>query len=265
MKKAAELEPNDDDVPNTRFTVLKYQGRFPEALAVLDQKMAGRSAPFFHHSKARLLMDWKGDLGAARAELASLPADPGSAGYLAMTRLTCECRARDFDAAARVLDTSPAELWSDRGSSTGLVPRSYYAGLLARYRDDEAAATNILTSARLLLEQKVRAQDQSPDVLLALATVNAGLGRSQDALAEARRALVLGQAKKDARYGPLYFLAYARVLAWTGERDEAIHTLQALAAKPGGPAYGDLKLHPDWDVLRGDARFEVLVASLASN
>jgi hypothetical protein len=32
---------------------------------------------------------------------------------------------------------------------------------------------------------------------------------------------------------------------------------------PGPLSYGELRLHPYWDSLRGDPRFEKLVASLA--
>jgi hypothetical protein len=32
---------------------------------------------------------------------------------------------------------------------------------------------------------------------------------------------------------------------------------------PCGPSYGGLRLDPEWDSLRGDPRFEKIVASLA--
>jgi NIPSNAP len=54
-----------------------------------------------------------------------------------------------------------------------------------------------------------------------------------------------------------------------GDNDSTIEQL-AIAAHnpvPGGPGhsatYGDLKLNPAWDPLRGDPRFEQIVASLA--
>ena len=39
--------------------------------------------------------------------------------------------------------------------------------------------------------------------------------------------------------------------------------LESLAKTPGGPSYGDLRLSPVWDPLRGDPGFEKVVASLA--
>ena len=59
---------------------------------------------------------------------------------------------------------------------------------------------------------------------------------------------------------------FAITAAWAGEKELA---LQQLEARVRGPvegnmlSYGALKLHPVWDPLRGDPRFEKIVASLA--
>ena len=43
----------------------------------------------------------------------------------------------------------------------------------------------------------------------------------------------------------------------------ALEQLAALTRIPSGVSYGPLRLHPYWEPLRGDPRFEKLVASLA--
>jgi hypothetical protein len=53
------------------------------------------------------------------------------------------------------------------------------------------------------------------------------------------------------------------ICAWTGEYDLAIAQLETLAKIPAGLSYGDIRLSPNWDPLRGDPRFEKIVASLA--
>ena len=55
----------------------------------------------------------------------------------------------------------------------------------------------------------------------------------------------------------------ALIYAWTGERDLAIEQLEILAGVPSNISYGALRFSPDWDSLRGDPRFEKLVASLS--
>ena len=48
-----------------------------------------------------------------------------------------------------------------------------------------------------------------------------------------------------------------------GERDLAIEQLETLAKIPAGVFYGDMRLNPYWDSLRGDPRFEKIVTELA--
>ena len=43
----------------------------------------------------------------------------------------------------------------------------------------------------------------------------------------------------------------------------ALEQLEAVTKTPGSYTYGDLRLSPMWDPLRGDPRFEKIVASLA--
>ena len=49
------------------------------------------------------------------------------------------------------------------------------------------------------------------------------------------------------------------IYAWTGEKDLAIKQIAATLQVPSCLSYGELRLHPFWDPLRGDPRFEKLV------
>jgi len=53
------------------------------------------------------------------------------------------------------------------------------------------------------------------------------------------------------------------IYAWVGEKDLALQPLSLYAGQPFFVDYGELKLDPDRDPLRGDPRFERIVASLA--
>ena len=55
----------------------------------------------------------------------------------------------------------------------------------------------------------------------------------------------------------------AIIYTWTGENNLAIEQLAAVIQQPGYLSYGRLKLHPEWDPLQGDPRFDKIVASLA--
>jgi hypothetical protein len=89
------------------------------------------------------------------------------------------------------------------------------------------------------------------------------LGKKEEALSEGRRAIEMLPIAKNSiaeGYVKRYFVM---ACAWAGERELALERLEVVARIPGGPSYGDLRLSPIWDPLRGDPRFEKIVASPA--
>jgi len=73
----------------------------------------------------------------------------------------------------------------------------------------------------------------------------------------------LGSSVKDSPTEPNTKTCFAIICAWTGERELALGQLEALTKTPGSHTYGNLRLSPMWDPLRGDPRFEKIVASIA--
>jgi hypothetical protein len=69
--------------------------------------------------------------------------------------------------------------------------------------------------------------------------------------------------QRDARSGPAMIVCLARIAAWVGDTDLACEQLARASSLPSSVSYGDLKLMPWWDPLRGDPCFEKIVASLA--
>jgi serine/threonine-protein kinase len=125
---------------------------------------------------------------------------------------------------------------------------------------DAVAASAAFTASRTQQEELVRAQpDYAPD-LCVLGLIDAGLGRKEEALREGRRAIELLPIAKDAINGAYMIEFFAIICAWASEKDLAIQQLAIAAQTPGALSYGQLKLHPFWDPLRGDPRFEKLVA-----
>ena len=49
------------------------------------------------------------------------------------------------------------------------------------------------------------------------------------------------------------------IAAWVGDKDLACEQLAIVIRRPGDLSYGQLKLMPFWDPLRGDPRFEKIV------
>jgi hypothetical protein len=128
---------------------------------------------------------------------------------------------------------------------------------------DEAKARSAFAAARAQQEKVVQAQPNYGPSLCALGLIDAGLGRKEDALREGRRAIELLPVEKDAMYGIAMTEYFAMIAAWVGEKDLACEQLAIVTRLPGNLSYGQLKLLPDWDPLRGDPRFEKIVNSLA--
>ncbi len=131
-------------------------------------------------------------------------------------------------------------------------------------RGDELAARTAFGNARKELEQKLRDQPDYAAALCAIGVIDAALGNKTDAIKEGERAVELVPVGKSAIEGPMFVQYLAMIYAWTGEKDRAIERLTQAAKLPGSHvSYGYLRLHPLWDPLRGDPRFEEIVASLA--
>jgi len=167
---------------------------------------------------------------------------------------------RDFAAADRA-----AAVLSRQNSVGGdsELSRDFWIGVTARMKGDAAASQAAFAAARLDREKLVQAQPDNGPFLSGLGVIDAALGRKEEALREGRRAIELTPLSKNSLHGFAVLNDFAVICSWTGEYDLAFRQLEELTRIPGGPSYGDLRLNPIWDPLRGDPRFEKIVQSLA--
>jgi serine/threonine protein kinase/TolB-like protein/Tfp pilus assembly protein PilF len=143
------------------------------------------------------------------------------------------------------------------------VNRPFVEGLIARMTNDEQKARSAFAAARAEQEKVLEAQPDFGPSWCVLGLIDAGLGRKEEALREGRRALELLPVEKDALVGQYLIRYFAVIAAWVGEKDLACEQLAIAVRPPSNVSYGELKLMPWWDPLRGDPRFEKIVASLA--
>jgi hypothetical protein len=104
------------------------------------------------------------------------------------------------------------------------------------------------------------------DYGLLLGLSDAALGCKEAALEGGRRAIELLTVEKIPSMASRIIQYSAITAAWTGEKDLALRQLELGVRAPVASlvlSYGALKLFPVWDPLRGDPRFEQIVASLA--
>jgi eukaryotic-like serine/threonine-protein kinase len=263
LKQALELDPRDFSI--VQQISLNYEAlrRYKEMAETLDRALAIAPKDIISRVR-RALVDLESTANPKPLHAtieAILAEDPSAASVLVDQWLFLALRERDSLAAERALAAMPEDGCYDENIP---FPNGWCEGLAARFRNDQPAARSAFTKARKELDQTVRDQPDYAAALCALGVVDAALGNKEDAIREGQRAVALMPVRKSAIEGPMLIQYLAVIYAWTGDKDRAIEQLADAAKLPGGHVtYGHLRLNPLWDPLRGDPRFEAIVASLA--
>jgi serine/threonine protein kinase/Tfp pilus assembly protein PilF len=195
----------------------------------------------------------KADTGPLHQTIDSIRATNASAlPNVANDWLSCALAERDVPAATDALN------------AFGEIPLTDYAvhlnrplveGVLARMKKDESKARAAFTTARELQEKTVQNQPNYGPPLCVLGLIDAALGRKEEALRKGRCAVELHPVEKDAINGPLMIEYLAMIAAWADDKNLACEQLAIAVRPPSTVSYGQLKLLPFWDPLRGDPRF----------
>jgi len=263
LQRAIELDPRN--FLTLQQLALSYQllGRYAEAMATLDRALTIIPDNIETITNRALLeFFWKADTRPLHQMIASILAkNPGAIAPAAHFWFLCALAERDPAAAERALvalDDHPC--WNDPPIR---LSRSFGEGLLARMMNDETRAHTAFAAARAQQEKIVQAQPDYGPALCVLGLIDAGLGRKEEALEEGRRAIALLPMEKDMITASRLIQYFAIIAAWAGEKDLALQQMKLGLGSRVALNYGALKLLPFWDPLRGDPRFEEIVASLA--
>jgi TolB-like protein/Tfp pilus assembly protein PilF len=266
LQRAVELDPRN--FYTLQQIALSYENlrRYAEAIAALDRALA--IVPDNVETRANRELDylcWKADTRPLHQTIdAILAQGPSAIASAADLWFFCALAERDPAAAERALVAlGDNPCW---GESTIILSHSFGEGLLARMTKDEAKARTAFEAARGQQEKIVQAQLDYGPALCVLGLIDAALGRKDLALDEGRRAIALTPVEKDVYNGSYVLHYFAITAAWAGDKELALRQLEAALRAPAASdmlSYGALKLLPFWDPLRGDPRFEKIVASQA--
>jgi serine/threonine protein kinase len=202
----------------------------------------------------------QGDLVAAQSLLEQVPLEFSPIEWIWRIRFTAALYVRDYDAANRVIAATPAKFAYVH--DPGQPPESWADGEVAFVRGDKEKALAVFAAARKKMEATWgEDKRKDADYFGRVAILDAGVGRKEDAIREALRAVELMPITKNSLAGPHLVTNLALVYAWTGECDRALEQLEIVATIPAGPSYGDLRFNPRWDSLRGDPRFDKIIAA----
>jgi serine/threonine protein kinase/Tfp pilus assembly protein PilF len=297
LATASHTVPNDARISELRGYIMRRQGKHEEALACLQRaieidprnfftlQQIGLGYAFLHRytesvsvldralgiepddidiqiARAGVIFEWKADPRPLHNVITSIQAkDPLALERIADSWFLCALAERDALGAKAALAALGENTFGDDAIE---FTTRFGEGLLARALKDEERARAAFAAARLEQEKVVQAKPNYGPALCVLGLIDAGLGRKEDALQEGRRAIELMPVTKDAVNGERMVEYFAIIAAWVEEKDLALQQLTGALSHPINTCtYGRLKLFPWWDPLRGDPRFEKIVASLA--
>ncbi|PYL18463.1 MAG: hypothetical protein DMF41_12210 [Verrucomicrobia bacterium] len=263
LQKASELDPRNGEVAYRLEQIYFEMRRYSELEQYIRKKAPPRGVledPFNWLAMMKLA---QGDPAAAQSLLEQVPPEYSPGGWTWDARYKTALYLRYYDAANRVIAATPAKL-ADSTFDLEHGSENWAYGLVARARGDKQKAQVAFAAAREKMEAQQGDKPKDATYFAGVAKLDAGLGRKEEAIREARRAVELQPITKDSLNGPEWVANLALVYAWTGERDGAFEQLEKVATIPGSlgsPTYGDLLLNPCWDDLRGDKRFDKIVAA----
>ncbi len=265
LERAAELDPRDLETLEDLSSDYARFRRYAEAKTWLTRALAVAEPDDIGMKLAP--SEWELEVNADTRPLhqaidslrATNPAAVTSA--IAGHWLICALAERDGAAATQALGAlGDTEIWL---FDQVQFNRAFAEGLIARMTNDEQKARSAFAAARAEQEKVLEAQPDFGPSWCVLGMIDAGLGRKEEALREGRRALELLPVERDALVGKYLIRYFAVIAAWIGEKDLACEQLAIAVRPPSNVRYGELKLLPLWDPLRGEPCFEKIVASLA--
>jgi len=289
--RVRELLPGSSDVPGALALIARRQGRWDESVAYWEQTLVLdprntewltlaaqtyanlRQFPAALKTYDRLLdiVPNDPDTVASKAKIYQAEGNLEQAGKLLagvnaqtpsfiafLTKMDQLFLERHFDEAIRLIHGRLTEYRDVSDIERFFNP--FFLFLAQEYAGDIVGARATAQQMLHPLEPLSQKDPDNPNFAQALSLIHAVLGQKDAAIKEAERAITLLPSGKDAVDGPRgeENLAFVEVLL--GDKDSAIPRLQHLLEIPYSncltPAL--LRLHPQWDPLRGDPRFQKL-------
>ena len=263
LEKAYSLDPLNPDIVDLLGANYLWQGRYRES-EQMDSRFFELEPddPFRKAKQAWYEYVRTGDATGWRAALDQLPSSIRDHASIASTRFWSALYARDWVAAKQILDNNSDEDLRIDYPMQMAIPRGcgeiYLAALQGKHPTVEAG----FGAARDQLAQRVDAHPDNVALSSVLGLIDAFLGRKQEAIEEATRAIEQRPISRDAVEAPFIITSLAAVYAWTNESDAAFRELAVLPGLPTNLFRATFKADPIWNPIREDPRFDKLTAQL---
>jgi TolB-like protein/Flp pilus assembly protein TadD len=260
--EARKLDPLNPiilfDLARTNYFATKS---YRDAAATCESVLAWKPDAFdFQLARAKVDLASRADLRPLHALLTGDAVQSAEPELLAFERVELALAERDYTAAEEALK---ANSLSDFNWSGYLTPRDWYRAVIARATGREEEARAAFLAARDVVAFALTRRPDDPKAYIVLGEIYARLNSKEEAIRAGEHARELLPVSRDAVDGPNIACRLAGIYGQIGEKERALELLEQNYKLPGATNYGALQLEDTWDPLRGEPRFQAVVASLA--
>ena len=254
-ERARQLDPRSLNATSTLRGLYTYRRDYAQALEVGNDAIALAPSDPQNIQGQALIFLAQGDLAGARRVIASAPGALGQPALVAYLATYNDLYWVLTDEQQKILLRLPPSAFFDDPAAWGSV----FMQTLWLRGDKERARAYADTAHRAFLEQlKGAPQDAQLHVLDGLAL--AYMGRKDEAIAQGEAGVALSPISKDARNGAYLQHQLVRIYLMVGEKEKALDRLEPLLKMPYYLSAGWLRIDPDFAALKGDPRFDRLIA-----
>jgi serine/threonine-protein kinase len=255
FSKAGALDPRSANQARRAGFALIFLRRYPEAQAALDRGLALAPGNLTIIENKAMVDIGQGDLAGAQAVVRTALSTMDPAVLLTFFGNYWDLYwVLDDGQQQQLLALPPSAFDDDRGNWAIVRAQIYHL------RGNQALVRAYADSARLANEEQLRAAPNDAQRHAFRGLSLAYLGRKAEAIAEGQRGVALVPISRDAYQGSYMQHQLVRIYLLAGEPEKALDQLEPLLKTPYILSPGWLRIDPTFAPLKGNPRFERLVA-----
>jgi len=255
LQRAASLDPRSVTAASGLARAFRDVHRYAEALVEYDRALALAPTNIaLFQGKATCYLS-QGDLAGARGVVANAIQRTNVTTVLVHFATFQEMMwVLPDDLRPKVVELEVGHFGNDRGMWALKVGATY------RLMGDSAKAKSWGEIAAAAYESPATRYPDDPQQQELFGRALALTNRKNEAIKAGERSLALRMTKIDAVSGPYFKYQVARIFIQAGELERALDLIEPLVTKPGDVTPGWLRIDPIFQPLRGNPRFEKLIA-----